>query len=58
MKGIHETCRARNQFISGVNCFRYLLNKTVDIQFSAHDTFREYPSSGTLNIEILESQIM
>ena len=35
-----------NQFISGVNCFRYLLNKTVDIKFSAHDTFREYPSSG------------
>jgi hypothetical protein len=30
-------------------------NKSVDIKFTVHDTFLEYPSSGTFNIEILES---
>ena len=28
-----------------------------DIKVDAHDTFLEYRSSGTLNIEIFESQI-
>ena len=32
--------------------------KNVDIKFSAHDAFLEKPSSGTLKIEILESQII
>ena len=34
------------------------VNKNVDIKFGAHDTFLEQPSSGTLNIVILESQII
>ena len=34
------------------------VNKNVDIKFVAHDTFLEQPSSGTLNIVILESQII
>jgi hypothetical protein len=33
-------------------------NKNVDIKFSAHDAFLEKPSSGTLKIEILGSQII
>jgi hypothetical protein len=33
-------------------------NKNVDIKFSAHDAFLESPSSGTLKIERLESQII
>jgi hypothetical protein len=33
-------------------------NKNVDVKFSAHDTFLELPSSGTLKIERLESQII
>jgi hypothetical protein len=33
-------------------------NKNVDIKFSAHDMFLEQPSSGTLEIEKLESQII
>ena len=33
-------------------------DKIVDIKFSAHDTFLEYPSSGILNIEILESPMI
>jgi len=33
-------------------------NKNVDIKFSAQDAFLEYPSSGTLKIERLESQII
>ena len=32
--------------------------KKVDIKFSAHDAFLESPSSGTLKIERLESQII
>ena len=31
-------------------------NKNVDIKFSVHDTFLEYPLSGTLKSEILENQ--
>jgi hypothetical protein len=34
------------------------INKDVNIKFSAHDAFLEKPSSGTLNIEIFESQII
>jgi hypothetical protein len=30
----------------------------MDIKFNAHDAFLEYPSSGTLEIERLESQII
>jgi len=30
----------------------------IDIKFSAHDAFLEKPSSGTLKIERLESQII
>ena len=33
-------------------------NKIVDIKFSAHDMFLEYPSSIILNIEILESPMI
>jgi hypothetical protein len=33
-------------------------NKNVDIQFSEHDAFLERHSSGTLEIERLESQII
>ena len=32
--------------------------KNVDIKFSAHDAFLEYPSSGTLNIKKLESELI
>jgi hypothetical protein len=35
-----------------------LCTKNVDIKFSAHDTFLEKPSSGTLKIERLESGII
>ena len=28
-------------------------NKNVDIKFSAHDAFLEYPSSGTLRVTII-----
>ena len=35
-----------------------LCSKIVDIKFSAHDTFLEKPSSGTLKIERLESGII
>ena len=35
-----------------------LCSKIVDIKFSAHDTFLEKPSSGTLKIERLESEII
>jgi len=31
-------------------------NKNVDIKFSAHDEFLEYPSSDMLEIERLEGQ--
>ena len=49
-----DACK-RNKFLH----WRYLLcNKNVDIKFSAHDAFLEWPSSSTLNIEILESQII
>ena len=34
-----------------------MCNKNVDIKFSAHDAFLEWPSSGTLKIEKLESHI-
>ena len=34
-----------------------LVGMNVDIKFSAHDAFMEGPSSGTLKIERLESQI-
>jgi len=30
----------------------------VDIKFSAHDVFLEYPLSGTLKTKILQSQII
>ena len=33
-------------------------NKNVDIKYSAHNTYLEWPSSGTINIERLESQII
>ena len=33
-------------------------NKNVDIKFTAHDAFPLQPSSGTLNIEIMQSQII
>jgi hypothetical protein len=33
-------------------------NTNVDIKFSAHDTFLEGPSSGTIKIERLENQII
>jgi hypothetical protein len=39
-------------------CSRGFSHKNVDIKFSGHNTFLEKPSSGTLNIEILESQII
>ena len=34
------------------------LNKDVDIKFNEHDVFLESPPSGTLNIEIMESQMI
>jgi hypothetical protein len=34
------------------------LNKNVDIKLSARDAFLEQPSSGTLKIERLESQMI
>ena len=37
---------------------RRTFNENVDIEFSAHDAFLEQPSSGTLKIERLESQII
>jgi len=33
-------------------------NKYVDIKFSVHNEFLEEPSSGTLKIAILESQLI
>jgi hypothetical protein len=36
----------------------FIINKNVNIKFSVHDTFLKQPSSGTLNIKILESQII
>lgn len=33
-------------------------NKNVDIKFSPHDAFLWKPSSGTLKLQILESQII
>jgi len=35
-----------------------LLNKNVDIKFSAHDTFLEKPLPGTVKIKRLESHII
>jgi hypothetical protein len=40
------------------NCNMKSMNKNVDIKFSAHDAFLEEPSSGTLKIERLGSQII
>ena len=37
-------------------CSDMFCNKTVDIKFSAHDTFLEWPSSGTLKDEWLGSK--
>ena len=34
-----------------------LIKTLIDIKISAHDSFLEYPSSGTLKVERLESQI-
>ena len=34
-------------------CWTEFFNKNVDIQFSAHDVFREKPSSGTLKVSYL-----
>ena len=34
------------------------INKNVNIKFRTHDAFLEKPSSGTLNIERLESQVI
>ena len=36
----------------------YIYNKNVDIKFSAHDAFLENPSTGTLQIEILDCKII
>jgi hypothetical protein len=36
----------------------FYLNKNVDINFSAHGAFLEYPSSGSLKAKIFESQII
>jgi hypothetical protein len=36
----------------------YYCNNNVDILFSAHNAFLEYPSSGTFKVKILESQII
>ena len=51
--------------ISTISYYRYLLTtahsdikKNVDIKFSDHDTFLQLPSSGTLQIERLDSQII
>ena len=35
-----------------------MLNKNVDIKFSAHDMFLEQPSSNTLKVERLENKII
>jgi hypothetical protein len=34
------------------------INKNVDIEFSVHNFFLEYPPSGTLKMERLENQII
>ena len=47
----------RNVFRVSV-CGSGIQQKNVDIKFSAQNTFLEKPSSGTLNIEIMESQII
>jgi hypothetical protein len=41
-------------------CFRLKskFDKNVDMKYSAHDTFVEQPSPGTLKIDRLESQII
>jgi hypothetical protein len=44
-------------FITYLICNVFHYNKNVDIILSAHDAFLEQPSSGTLKIERLESQI-
>ena len=31
-------------------------NKKVDIKFSAHDTFLEWPSTGTFKVERVENK--
>ena len=38
--------------------FYFQNNKNVDIKVGSHDGFLDKSSSGTLNIEILESQII
>jgi hypothetical protein len=38
--------------------YTYHINNNVDVQFSAHDAFLEYPSSDTLKFKRLESQII
>jgi len=38
--------------------FYFQNNKNVYIKFGLHDGFLEKPSSGTLNLQILESQII
>jgi hypothetical protein len=40
-----------------IRCYS-IVNKNVDVNFSADDGFLEQPSSGTLKSEILESQII
>ena len=44
-------------FLSNKKIVDVSSNKNVDIKYSAHDTFLEYHSSGTLKIERLEIQI-
>ena len=47
----------QGQMVHQQSCRPSDSNKNVDVKFSAHDAFLELPSSGTLKIERLESQI-
>ena len=44
--------------MGNVNGLSPLINKNVNIKFSAHDRFLKEPSSGTLNAKIFESQVI
>ena len=54
-------CKCEDTYISYIDCCstsNQQYNKNVDIKFSVHDVFLEYPSSSTLKAEIFESQII
>ena len=55
---MQKKCNAKIVDVEPFEISGLTINKDVDIKLSAHDAFLEKPSSGTLKIEILESQII